>query len=373
MEASRELIATQTDRGGQAGRTWDTPGAEAFAERLVDIFNAGAATLMISIGHRTGLFDTMSEMPPATSREIADRSGLDERYVREWLGAVTCAGIVTTDGSSTLYHLPPEHAASLTRAVAADNLAVFAQYVAVLGAVEDRIVTCFHDGGGVAYEHYGRFHEVMAEDSGQSVVSVLIDEILPLVPGAVLRLEQGSDVLDFGCGSGRALVELATHFPRSRFTGYDLSETAIATARREAAARGLDNLRFEARDLTGFDERARYDLVLALDAIHDQKAPDRSLAAIARALRSGGALLMQDIAGSCHVHKNLDHPLGTLLYTISCLHCMSVSLSQGGAGLGAMWGREQALELLRQAGFQDVVVNDLPHDVQNHYYTARVR
>jgi 2-polyprenyl-3-methyl-5-hydroxy-6-metoxy-1,4-benzoquinol methylase len=342
-----------------------------FAERMLDILNHGALSVMISIGHRTGLFDAMASGEPATSSEIAATAGLDERYVREWLGAMTAGGIVACDPAQPAFALPAEHAAWLTRAAAPDNLAVYAQYVAQLGVVEDGILDCFRHGGGLPYSAYPRFHEIMAEDSGQTVLPVLLDQILPLVPGLTERLQAGADVLDIGCGRGRALLLLARAFPRSRFTGYDLSREAVDHASAEAAREGLTNVRFTARDLTDFDETAElaaFDLITSFDAIHDQKSPDRVLAGIARALRPGGVYLMQDIAGSSHVHENQDHPLGPFLYTVSCLHCMSVSLAQGGAGLGAMWGEQQARAMLAAAGFARIETHHLEHDVQNSYY-----
>jgi hypothetical protein len=146
------------------------PQVEAFAEKMLDMLNGAALALMTSIGHRTGLFDTMATLPPSTSMQIAAAAGLHERYVREWLGAMVAAGVVEVDPASTRFILPAEHAAVLTRAAAADNMAVFAQYIALLGGVEDDIVECFKQGGGVPYARYPRFHAVMAEDSGQSVL-----------------------------------------------------------------------------------------------------------------------------------------------------------------------------------------------------------
>jgi len=351
-------------------KTIDTRKSEAFADKLMDVMNGGALALMTSIGHRTGLFDALGRMGSVTSDALAAEAGLNERYVREWLGAMAVGGFVDCDPDGPRFALPPEHAAWLTRDAAADNIAVLAQYIPLLGSVEDRIVDCFRHGGGVPYEAYGRFHEVMAEDSGQSVLPALIDSILPLKPGLVESLERGIDVLDVGCGAGRALNLLARTYPRSRFTGYDLSLEAIAAGRAEAERHGSTNLRLEAVDLTTFDLEPRFDLVTAFDAIHDQADPARVLRSIRRALRPGGTFLMQDIAGSCHVHRNLNHPIGPLLYTISCLHCMSVSLAQDGAGLGAMWGEETALDMLRDAGFGRVEVKRLPHDIQNSYYVV---
>ncbi len=342
--------------------------SEAFAERLLGILNDGALSLMISIGHRTGLFDAMCPMPPSTSEQIAQAAGLNERYVREWLGAMLTGGIVECDPRGRLFSLPAEHVAWLTRKATPNNIAVFAQYIPLLGRVEDKIVDCFRKGGGVPYSAYDHFHEVMAEDSGQTVVAALIDQILPLVPGLVKSLTSGIDALDVGCGSGRALNLMAQTYPRSRFTGYDLADEAIQTGQKEATALGLSNVKFEAKDLTAFDIHERYDLITAFDAIHDQARPDKVLAGIARALKPDGVFLMQDIAASSQMHRNREHPVGPLLYTISCMHCMSVSLAQNGAGLGAMWGREKAREMLKAAGFGKVKVRRLPHDFQNNYF-----
>jgi 2-polyprenyl-3-methyl-5-hydroxy-6-metoxy-1,4-benzoquinol methylase len=357
----------------QAVKTINETKAQAFAEQMLDTLNKAAAALMVSVGHRTELFDTMADLPPATSERIAKAAGLNERYVREWLGAMVTARIVDYDPANGTYFLPREHAAFLTRAASPNNLAATTQFLPLLGSVENEIVESFRNGGGVPYSSYPRFHEVMAEESNQTVVAGLTDAILPLAPGLIERLREGIEVMDAGCGRGRALILMARTFPQSSFTGYDFSEEAIAAARAEAERQGLANIRFEARDAAQINESARYDLITAFDAIHDQAAPRQVLKAIAGALRPGGIFLMQDIRASSHVHKNLDHPLGTFTYTVSCLHCMTVSLALGGEGLGAAWGEEKALELLAEAGFDNVEVKQLPHDIINNYYIAQKR
>jgi SAM-dependent methyltransferase len=349
----------------------DAARVEAFADRVLGILNGGALALMISIGHRTGLFDVMARQGPAPARAIADEAGLVERYVREWLGAMATGGVVEYDRSDESYRLPPEHAAALTRAARPGNLASTAQWIGVLGSVEDRVLECFERGGGVPYAAYERFHAVMAEESDQTVVAVLRDAILPLVPDGPNRLAAGLDVLDVGCGSGRALNEMAAAFPRSRFVGYDLSPEAIAAARAEASERGLANVRFEVRDVADLSDAGCFDLVTAFDAIHDQARPADVLAALRRALRPGGVFLMQDIRGTSHVDEDAAHPMAPFLYTVSCLHCMTVSLAAGGAGLGAMWGSETASRMLTEAGFGAVDVQTLPHDPLNYYYLAQ--
>ena len=353
---------------------FDSDRAEAFAGRFLTALNEGALCLMVSIGHRTGLFDSLRGQPPASSAGIAAAAGLNERYVREWLGAMVTGGVMEFDPATQRYWLPDEHAASLTRVAAADNMAVFAQYIGVLGSVEDDIVTCFREGGGVSYERYPRFHEVMAEDSGQSVLSALNSHIVPLVPDLAARLEQGIEVLDLGCGRGRILQHLAARYPRSRFTGIDLSPEAVAHACNEAARQGLRNVEFIAQDLSDFDRTAtpsRYDFVTTFDAVHDQARPLNLLKGIHRTLKDDGVYLMQDISGTSHVHKDCDHPIGTFLYTISCMHCMTVSLAQDGEGLGAMWGEERTRDYLTRAGFGSVEMHRLTHDIQNNWYVVR--
>jgi 2-polyprenyl-3-methyl-5-hydroxy-6-metoxy-1,4-benzoquinol methylase len=345
--------------------------AQQFSEQLLDTLNKAAVALMTSIGHQTGLFDTMASLPPASSERVARAAGLNERYVREWLGAMVAGRIVEYDVAAKTYFLPPEHAAFLTRAASPNNLAVGMQFIPLLGSVEDKIIHAFVHGGGVPYSAYPDFHRVMAEESDQTTLSALTDSILPMVPGLVERLRAGIEVLDIGCGSGRALNRMAREFPQSRFTGYDLSEEAIGRARAEAAQLGLANAHFEVRDLGELNERNRYQLIAAFDAIHDQARPRRVLRAISEALAADGVFLMQDIRASSHVHKNLDHPIGAYLYTVSCLHCMTVSLAAGGEGLGAAWGEEKALELLAEAGFTSVEARTLPHDIINNYYVAK--
>jgi 2-polyprenyl-3-methyl-5-hydroxy-6-metoxy-1,4-benzoquinol methylase len=281
--------------------TFDAERAEAFAGRMLEMLNGGALMVMTSVGHRTGLFDVLGELGGATSHELAEAASLDERYVREWLGAMTAGHVVELDPESGRYSLPPEHAAWLTRAASPDNLAVTAQWIPTLSTVEDDIVACFRDGGGVPYERFHRFHDVMAEESAQTVLSVLFSHILPLIPGMDAALEAGASVLDLGCGRGRALVLLAEHYPASSFHGYDLSHEAIAFGREQAAERGLANVTFEQRDLSTFDvdaEPAAFDYVVTFDAVHDQAKPLAMLKGIRRALKDDGTYLMQDIQGS---------------------------------------------------------------------------
>jgi SAM-dependent methyltransferase len=344
--------------------------AQEFAGRLLGIMNDGALALMLSVGHKTGLFDVMSELPPSTSEEIAKAAGLQERYVREWLGSLTTGGIVHHDPSTMTFSLPPEHSAWLTRSAGPANLAVAMQYFEMLAGVVDQVIECFRIGGGVPYSAYPKFHALMAEDSAIVHDATLIDGILPLVPGIVERLQAGIDVADIGCGSGHALNLMAEAFPQSRFAGFDLSEGAIAVGRAEAAGKGLSNVRFEARDAATLDGAKQFDFITSFDAIHDQARPDLALAGIAASLRPGGSYLCVDIKGSSSIAGDMEHPLAPMLYATSTLHCMTVSLADGGLGLGTMWGERKAREMLNAAGFTSVDLHEIEEDFVNNYYVA---
>ena len=349
----------------------DLAAVEAFAGRMVGAVNDTATVLMTSIGHQTGLFETLAGRAPSTSIDIAAAAGLNERYVREWLNAMTTARIVVHDPATRTYRLPDEHAACLTEAAGPDNLARLTVMLPMLAEVEQGIVKSFREGGGLSYADFERFHELMAADSRAVVDATLLDVVVPSVVGLADRLTDGIDVADIGCGSGHAINLLAAAHPNSRLVGYDFEEKAIASARAEAAAMGLTNARFEVLDVATLDEVAAYDLITAFDAIHDQAHPGTVLAAISRALRDDGTFLLVDIKASSNVEDNLEHPMGTFLYTASTMHCMTVSLGQGGDGLGTVWGEQLATTMLREAGFTDIDLAPVEADPFNTYYVCR--
>lgn len=363
MGTVTELDANQTDET-----------VHNFADRMVEVIDHAAATLLISIGHQTGLFETMATMPAVTSVGLAEAAGLNERYVREWLGGMVTARIVDYDPTAQpagVYWLPPHRAAVLTRLARQRNMAVIAQYIPMLAEVEQGIVECFRDGGGLPYSAFPRFHTVAAEQSAQAFDSALIDTVLPLVDGLPQRLAAGADVADFGCGSGHAVNLMAQAFPQSRFTGLDFSDEAVAAGAAEALRLGNVNALFERADLAQLDTDSAYDVITAFDSIHDQAHPTRVLANVFRALRPGGVFLMADIRASSKLEENIDAPLATYMYTVSTMHCMTVSLALDGEGLGTAWGRQQAVAMLTAAGFGDVQVEEIDEDPRNYYYIAR--
>ena len=302
---------------------------------MVAAANEAALLLMTSIGHRTRLWDAFAAVTPATSERLAEAAGLSERYVREWLGAMVAAEVVDYEPETKTYRLPAEHAAYLVRGSEPNNMAAFSQWVAVLGAVEDHVVEAFYHGRGVPYSEYLRFHEVMAEESAQTVVAGLEEHILPLVPGIVERLEHGIDVLDLGCGAGRAINALARRFPRSQFAGYDFSAEAIEMASTEASAAGIKNVRFEVRDAAAIDDRERFDFVTTFDAIHDQAKPALVLRNIERAFKRDGVYLMQDIGCSSSSRRtSVIRWARSFTRSLACIACRCRWRAGSGAGRG---------------------------------------
>ncbi|MHA2356027.1 MAG: class I SAM-dependent methyltransferase [Candidatus Thorarchaeota archaeon] len=349
----------------------DPAKTEAFTDRMLSILNGGMLALMISIGRQTGLFDVMAGLHPSTSEQIASASGLNERYVREWLAAMVVGRIVEYDSVSESYTLPQEHAAFLTTASGPNNMARSAQVIPLLATVESQVIDSFYNGGGVPYSAYTHFMEIVAESSSLRFDKVLISEILPLMPRIVEALKVGINVLDVGCGQGRAINLMAKAFPKSNFTGYDILDEYIEVARTEAKAMRLSNVNFELKNLIQDDESKKYDLITAFDVIHDLAQPLEVLQRVCGILQPEGTLFIADVAGSSYLHENMHHPRGPWMYSVSTMHCMTVSLSSNGAGLGTMWGEQKAKQMLADAGFANVVVQHIPGDVLNVYYIAK--
>lgn len=344
-----------------------------FSGRIAGAIDGASLALLLSIGHQTSLLDTMAGQAPATSAQIAEAAGLNERYVREWLAGMTTGRVVDYDPETDTYTLPAHRASVLTRAAGPDNLALVSMIFPMLAEVEQKIIGCFNAGGGLPYSEFPRFHALMAEQSAVVFDKALVDVVLPLVDGLVERLRSGIDVADFGCGSGHAINVMAQAFPASRFTGVDFSDQAIATGIREAGTLGLKNATFESHNLAQLDKTEAYDVITVFDAIHDQAQPARVLENIYRALRPGGVFLMADIRASSRLEENVDVPMSTYLYTVSLMHCMTVSLALDGAGLGTAWGTQLATAMLADAGFDDVRVAEVESDPINNYYLAYKR
>ncbi|HSL60879.1 MAG TPA: methyltransferase domain-containing protein [Desulfotignum sp.] len=361
----------------------DSDSQAAFGRRLTDILNHGALNLALALGYQLKIFDVLADLDkPVSCRELARAAALHPRYVQEWLG-IMCTGRIieireNADGDTT-YFLPPEHGALLTRKAGSGNMGVYTQEIPLLTQIAmARVTDDFAAGNGIPYTAYPRFQAFMAQLSHAKHRQVLIQHFLPGVDaGRILaRLDQGIRVCDLGCGQGIALQLMARHFPASTFTGIDNDVPAIEAARQGAADLGLENLNFQVADASKIDANARFfqafDYVTAFDAVHDQSHPLAALKGVRHMLAQGGLFSMVDIDAASHLSGNMDHPMGPFLYTVSLMHCMPVGLSDQGRGLGMMWGREQAVSLLRQAGFEKIQVIEMDHDPFNVHYLCRV-
>lgn len=350
--------------------TSDLERTELFEQKLQQMINQSSLSLMISVGHRTGLFDTMDEMDSATSQEIAESAGLLERYVRDWLGAMVTGGILEYDSMFKTYRLPPEHATLLTRSAGLNNYATQVQWFSIFGKLEDDIVKCFREGGGIRQSVFANLQSEMVEEQSDSVINGLFKYVLPLVPNLIMQLCEGLDVLDLGCGNGSTLMELAVMFPKSRFVGFDNSAEMIEKAKRVAKEQSIENITFINRDIALIHAIDSFDLITAFDVMHDQAYPFQVLDEVFAALRPGGIVLMKDVATSSNFDQRRNNPLAPLLYSISCMRSMVVSREQGMTPAGTEWGKEMAAQTLEEVGFENIEVHELPHDILSYYYVA---
>lgn len=340
-----------------------------FATRLLDIYTGSILTQLIDIGHRTDLFETLA-LGPGSCHQISARAGLQERYVREWLGAMATAGIVCYDIITGTYALTPAHAPLLTGQTAR-NVAPRSRVLNSLSQHVAGLSDCFRHGGGIPYVAYQpEFTHAMHLAHCLAYDEHLVNAYVDAVNGLRSRLHQGIDVLDIGCGTGHVLNLLARAFPHSTFHGYDVAAEAIALARSQAETMRLSNVTFVTRDAAALPSEPRFDLIIALDAIHHQHAPAAVLRRIHQALAPGGIFLMVEHDFSSHLAENLDNPLAPLYYGLSVMHCLTVSLAEGGAGLGIMWGRQAAIQALAEAGFTQVEVLQTPRP-QNCMFVCR--
>jgi SAM-dependent methyltransferase len=355
------MTATETE--------FDPQAMEAAAGKVMSIYAGAMLNYMIDIGHRTGLLATAAQ-GPGTSEELAARAGLTERYVREWLAAMVTGGVFEYDPTTKTYSLPPAEAAVLTGGPL--PLATIAGLQTHLGKHVHEVARAFREGGGVPYSAYRPEFTDLMDAIGRTLYDTsLVDAYVPLVDGLADKLETGATVADVACGTGHALVVLGRRFPNSTFVEIDLDEGAIARARAEASGAGLSNVRFDVADAARLDLTNEFDAVLVFDAIHDQVDPAAVLRGIYAALKPGGAFLMKEPRAADALEDNVGNPFAPIGYSISTLHCMTVSLAHDGAGIGTMFGVQLASRLLTEAGFVDIAVHDAPGDPTDAVYITR--
>ena len=295
---------------------------------------------------------------------------------------MSTAGIVElslSENGENQYFLPQDRGDLLTRRAGNSNLGVYTQEIPLLTTCAmEAVIDGFTTGEGVTYDHYPKFQAFMSQLASAKHHQILIDKFLPSVDNGLIvpRLEAGIQVCDLGCAEGVAVILMAKAFPKSRFIGLDISSEAIDEARRKACQQKIANLDFMVLDAAHLKRKRQlkgiFDYVIAFDAIHDQTQPLEVLRGVNHILSPDGRFSMVDIAANSNLADNLSHPMGPFLYTVSLMHCMPVGLVGGGTGLGMMWGREKAVEMLNDAGFWQVQVVEIPDDPFNlHFFCSK--
>jgi 2-polyprenyl-3-methyl-5-hydroxy-6-metoxy-1,4-benzoquinol methylase len=336
-------------------RLLDEAKIQAFVTKAQADYSGTLVTALCVLGDRLGLFQDLAANGPATSQELADRTGIQERYAREWLRGLTAAGYLEETPRSGRFVLPPEHAPVLAEESGPMFMGGALQMVPALWAPLDHLTRAFREGGGVAQSEYPPdMWRGMERFTGSWFESVLLDEWITALPDIGERLVEGIVSADVGCGAGRASLTLARAFPRSRFVGFDVFEAQIERARENAERAGLsDRVGFELLDVTkGLP--GRYDLVTTFDVIHDAADPAGLLRAIRAATEDDGDYLMLEINCQDRPADN-QGPVAAMFYGFSVLYCMTTSLADGGAGLGTCGMPEAKVrELATAAGFSRV-------------------
>jgi 2-polyprenyl-3-methyl-5-hydroxy-6-metoxy-1,4-benzoquinol methylase len=336
-------------------QTIDQAKANAFVGKVLADTTGLAVTAMSSIGDRLGLFKSLAEQGPATSEELAERAHINERYAREWLGAMASAGYLEYDPAAHRFTLPLEHVPVLAQ----EGGPVFfggvqEEFVGLVGPI-NQLMQAFRSGGGVPMEAYDpSTWEGVTRFTSSWFENLLVPVWLPAMPEVGAKLERGALVADVGCGQGKALIKLAQTYPQSRYVGYDNFAPSIQQATANAQAAGVaDRVRFEQRDVSeGLPEQ--YDVITTFDVVHDAVNPRGLLRAIRNALRPGGRYVCLEINSSDRLEENIGL-LGALFYSCSVLYCMTTSLAHHGEGLGTVGIPESKMrELCAEAGFSNV-------------------
>jgi SAM-dependent methyltransferase len=323
-----------------------------FLGKFVADFGAALHAGLVVIGEKLGLYKAMAEAGPLTSAELAERTGTDERYVREWLNAQAAGGYVEFDAATNRYFLSEEQAFTLADENSPAYLpGAFLVAVSALRAVP-QITERFRTGEGFGWhEHdHGLFRgtELFFRPG---YAANLIASWIPSLEGVEEKLKRGASVADVGCGLGASTILMAQAYPSSRFVGYDYHEGSIQMARRRAAEAGVaDRVTFDvasAKSYPGSD----YDFVAFFDCLHDMGDPAGAAAHVRQTLASDGTWMIVEPFAGDRVEQNLN-PVGRIYYSASTLLCTPASRSQEvGLALGAQAGEARIREVVTEGGF----------------------
>ncbi len=344
-----------------------------FAKTVFGALGGATTSAMIHLGDRLGLYRALAGAGAADSQELAARSGLSERWLREWLQQQGAAGILEYRGDGR-FALSEEGALVLAdESHPAFGAGFFAQLPALLG-LADRLAESFRTGIGLPYDALGPEGAVGVERGlAPWFRALLVPLALPRVEGLVPRLERGVAAADVGCGAGVALLEMARAYPKSEFHGYDISRHALERAECNRREAGVRNAHFHDASRDPLPGDARFAFVTSFDCLHDMTDPAASMRAIRRAIRPDGSWLIADIKSYPSFEENVArNPMAAMMYGTSVLTCMSSALSEpGGLGLGTLGFHEElARRMTREAGFLRFEPLDLGHPV-NAFYVVR--
>jgi len=322
-----------------------------FVETLVNDVGTAMRGGLCYIGDKLGIFKALADAGKVTASELAQRTNLNERYLREWLHAMVTAEYVYYDPWSKTYFLPPEHALALANEDFPFFVGGFMEMIVPTVSMAPRVAEAFRTGKGVPQADYPpEMFESIERGTMPWYRNKLVQEWIPTMPSVQKKLQNGCEAADTGCGGGLALITMAKAFPKSHFYGFDSHAGSLERARRNAENAGVaDRVKFEVLDCKYLPER-KFDFVTSFDVIHDSVDPLGVLKSVCKSLRPDGTYLWLEMNCSHEVSENIN-PVGRFLYSVSTLYCMTVSLAHEGAGIGAAMGEPKARELAQQAGF----------------------
>lgn len=346
--------------------------AEQMNERLFLIGLAGLESLSLALGDRLGLYAEL-DAAPATAEDLAARAGTNARWTREWLEQQAVMGLLEADqGDAPVFRLAAGVAESLTQPDELTTLAPLARMVAAIGIQLDRVEEAARTGGGLPWSAYGaEMREAQAAMNKPALLGLLAQEWIPAaLPDVATRLAAGESLraADVGCGGGWSAIGLARTFPTLTVDAYDVDPASVELARENADAAGLsDRIRVLDHDLTAEAGEAAYDFAVAVECIHDMPDPVGVLGGVRRRLRPGSPALVVDEKVAEAFAPNGDE-VERLMYAYSTLLCLPDSMSSTPSVATGTPMRSSTLDsYARDAGFTDVQVADVEHDMFRFY------